>query len=73
MRVQVVSKYLTFAQEGLVPEINCPMDQGLLMCNLDDNDKIFLYCLSCNYKKYIGLDFYKKIEEKLKEIKNGTI
>lgn len=71
LRIQVVSKYLAFAQEGLVPEINCPMDQGLLMCNIDYDDKIFLYCLSCDYKKYLGTDFYKDIILKLEEIQNG--
>jgi len=71
LRVQVVSKYLAFAQEGLVPEINCPLDQGLLMCNVDNEDKIYLYCLSCEYKNFIGIDFYKKIKQNLEGIKNG--
>jgi DNA-directed RNA polymerase subunit M/transcription elongation factor TFIIS len=58
-----VSKYLTLAEEGLVSKVDCPLDQGLLMPNQDINDKIYLYCLSCDYKKEIGLDLYGRMEE----------
>jgi len=57
-----VSKYLTLAREGLVPQMDCPLDQGLLFANEDGEEQIFLYCLSCNYKKYIGIHLYKKME-----------
>ena len=63
MRIQIVSKYLTLAEEGLVSKVDCPLDQGLLMPNQDINDKIYLYCLSCEYKKEIGLDLYGRMEE----------
>ena len=58
-----MSKYLTLAEEGLVSKVDCPLDQGLLMPNQDINDKIYLYCLSCEYKKEIGLDLYGRMEE----------
>ena len=35
--------------------MDCPLDQGLLMCNLDFEDRVFLYCLSCEYKNFLGL------------------
>ncbi len=60
-QIQYVSKYLALSEEGLVPRIECPMDQGLLLCNEDINENIFLYCLSCNYKKTIGLEYYENI------------
>jgi len=63
LRIQIVSKYLTLAEEGLVSKVDCPLDQGLLMPNQDINDKIYLYCLSCDYKKEIGLDLYGRMEE----------
>lgn len=63
MQIQYVSKYLALAEEGLVPRIECPMDQGLLMPNQSDNDELYLYCLSCNYKKIIGTEYYGKIRE----------
>jgi len=50
-----VSKYLTLAREGLVPSMDCPLDQGLLFANLDLKDEVFLYCISCDYKKYIDI------------------
>ena len=66
-QIQYVSKYIALSQEGLVPKILCPMDQGLLFSNQDLEDNIFLYCLSCNYKKNIGLDFFDRILKQLKE------
>jgi hypothetical protein len=60
-QIQYVSKYIALSEEGLVPKVECPMDQGLLLCNQNEEDDIFLYCLSCNYKKVIGIDFYEKI------------
>ena len=63
MQIQYVSKYIALSEEGLVPRLECPMDQGSLLCNIDLEDNIYLYCLSCNYKNNIGLDVYKKIVE----------
>jgi hypothetical protein len=42
--------------------MECPMDQGLLLSNLDLEDNIFLYCLSCSYKKFIGEKAYADIK-----------
>jgi hypothetical protein len=63
MKIQYVSKYLSLSKEGLVPELLCPMDQGSLYPNQDVEDKIFLYCLSCNYKKNIGLEMYANLKK----------
>lgn len=56
---------MALSKEGLVPKLDCPIDQGLLFSNLDEEDKIFLYCISCDYKKYIGLTLYKSMEKYL--------
>ena len=61
MQIQYVSKYIALSQEGLVPRLECPMDQGSLLCNLDLEDNIYLYCLSCEYKNNIGLEVYEKL------------
>jgi DNA-directed RNA polymerase subunit M/transcription elongation factor TFIIS len=58
-----VSKYLTLAEEGLVAKMDCLLCQGLLMPNQDNNDKIYLYCLSCEYRNEIGLDQYDRMEK----------
>lgn len=68
MKIQYVSKYINLAEEGLAPKLDCPMDQGLLLCNQGVDDVIYLYCLSCEYKKNIGLDLYNKIKSEV--IKN---
>jgi hypothetical protein len=39
------------------------MDQGSLQSNLDLEDNIYLYCLSCDYKNNIGLEVYAKMEK----------
>jgi hypothetical protein len=66
LKIQIVSKYLALAEEGLVPGISCPVDQGPLLPNLDLNDTIYLYCLSCNYKNSMGLEVYDRIERTVK-------
>jgi len=63
MRLQYVSKYIALSEEGLVSKLECPLDQGLLMPNLDKDDTIYLYCLSCNYKNEMGLEVYDRIEK----------
>ena len=64
-----MSRYLDLSKEGLVPSLGCPMDQGLLFSNQDEEDKIYLYCLSCDYKKYIGVHLYKNMEGLINAIK----
>ena len=63
MQIQYVSKYITLSEEGLVPKLECPMDQGLLLSNQNIDDSIYLYCLSCEYKKNIGLSEYDRIKK----------
>jgi hypothetical protein len=69
MQIQYVSKYIALSEEGLVPRLECPMDQGSLYCNLNLNDEIYLYCLSCNYKNFIGISYYDKIVSIVKGVK----
>lgn len=71
MKVQYVSKYIALSEEGLVPKLECPMDQGPLLANMDLDDNIFLYCISCKYKNFIGISFYDKIVNMINEINNG--
>jgi hypothetical protein len=63
VRLQYVSKYIALSEEGLVSKLECPIDQGLLMPNLDNDDTIYLYCLSCKYKNNMGLEVYDRIEK----------
>lgn len=65
MKIQYVSKYIALSKKGLVSRMECPLDQGLLLCNQDFEDSVYLYCLSCNYKNYIGNELYKRIKEQV--------
>lgn len=62
MHIQYVSKYIALSEEGLVSRLECPLDQGLLFCNQDHDENIFLYCLSCDYKKQLGASYINKIK-----------
>lgn len=70
-KVQYVSKYIALSKEGLVPELLCPMDQGPLYSNLDLEDNIFLYCISCNYKRTVGILDYDNIVSLVEKAING--
>jgi hypothetical protein len=71
-KIQYVSKYIALSEEGLVPRLNCPMDQGLLLCNLSINEEIYFYCISCKYKQYLGNAMYDKIVDQVEKILNET-
>jgi hypothetical protein len=68
MKIQYVSKYLSLSREGLVPELLCPMDQGSLYPNQDGEDRVFVYCLSCNYKKVLGSKDYDNIVKAVENV-----
>lgn len=63
MQIQYVSRYIALSEEGLVSRLECPTDQGPLFVNQDLLDNIYLYCLECEYKKYIGLEFYNNLKK----------
>lgn len=67
-KIQYVSKYISLSQEGLVPTLQCPMDQGLLLCNLSENDDIYVYCLSCEYNSIMGLITIEKIKKEVEKV-----
>jgi hypothetical protein len=63
MKIQYVSTYIKLSEEGLVPKLLCPQDQGSLQCNGNGDDYIYLYCLECDYKNTIGITKYESIVE----------
>ncbi len=71
MKIQYVSKYISLSKEGLVPELLCPMDQGPLYSNLDSEDGVFLYCISCSYKRTVGILDYENIVSLVEKAING--
>jgi hypothetical protein len=73
MNFGVYRQYFLYQSDGLVPKIECGNDKTHLnvVPNLDSDDKVFLYCLECNYKKYPGLEFYKKLLKIVERLENG--
>jgi len=70
IKVQVLNAYKKLAEENIVPPLLCPSDQTDLYPNIDESDKVFLYCFSCTYKNYLGLEAYSKIEKAVIQNKN---
>ena len=68
MRIQYVSTYISMSKDGLVEKLLCPVDQSFLFSNQDLEDNIYLYCLDCNYKSYIGINTYQNI---VKEVESN--
>lgn len=64
MYIHIVKRYLILANNGIVEKYDCPMDpeHGSLQPNIDLNDKVFIYCLYCSYKRYLGIETLKDME-----------
>ena len=68
MQIQYVSRYIALSEEGLVVKMVCPFDQGPLFPNMDNDDRVFLYCLECNYKNFLGTSIYESMVRSVKRI-----
>ena len=70
MNIQKFSQYYQYSLKNKVLPIRCGLDpeHPILVPNLSDDDRIFLYCLGCNFKMYPGLELYKNIEFILEEL-----
>lgn len=67
MIIHIVKKYLWLAERNLVNPFLCPEDEehGRLYANQDLEEKVFLYCIFCNYKNYLGYTTLKSISEQV--------
>lgn len=72
MKIQYVSEYIKLSEEGLVSKLECPMDQGSLFPNMTIEEDIYMYCLSCSYRKDLGIDskYYSEIVKKVDDVRN---
>ena len=54
--MQELHAYNKMAQLGLAPEFACPVDDlhGEIVPWLDDEDNIYLWCIYCNAKVFLG-------------------
>lgn len=70
MNIKVFSKYYQLSLENKVLPILCSIDEkdGMLVPNLDEDDRVYLYCLGCNFKMWPGQELYNNIEFILEEL-----
>ena len=65
MLIQVFSQHMQLAQEGKITFLRCPMhplaEATFLMMHMQENDKIVLQCLACNYKVVAGKQLYENV------------
>jgi hypothetical protein len=69
INVYYVKRYLILADAEIIDRCDCPLDpeHGRLFANLDTNDKVFTYCIYCNYKNYLGLSTMQKMTKAVLE------
>lgn len=67
MDLYFIKRYLILADQGVFEKYECPLDEdhGRLYPNMDVNEKIFLYCIYCNYKKILGLNTLQEISRQV--------
>jgi hypothetical protein len=61
MLIQVIKEYILLSKDNSVPPFLCEWESehGLVYPNLDYDDRIYLYCLACDYKNYVGTETYE--------------
>jgi len=74
MKIQVFSEYYNLAQEGRVKPLSCPQhkeDEPAIfpLMHKEENDKIVLQCLACDYHVTAGQQLYENILSKIAEVK----
>lgn len=74
MKIQVFSEYYNLAQEGRVKPLSCPQHKNdepaiFPLVHKDENDKIVLHCLACDYTVIAGQQLYENILSQITEAK----
>lgn len=59
MDIRVVREFIKLYPDH--PYISCPDDKISLLTNLDEDDIVILYCMSCKFKTQVGYNLYDKI------------
>lgn len=66
LTIQEVHTYLQLAEKGIVAPLQCivnPDDHLGLLPDIDENENVYLYCLSCNSKLKPGLTLINTIKK----------
>lgn len=63
LTIQEVHYYDDLVKIGKALKINCPIDEtDIVISKLDEEDKVFFYCISCKTSFYPGLNTIEKIK-----------
>lgn len=63
-QLRVINDYRRLEREGQAPELQCDLDEGVLLHYVDHgNDHVFFECLSCGHRIYPGAAALERIEE----------
>lgn len=75
MDIREFRYYQFLAEKGLCEPIVCMNDpeHGILFSNIDNEDKIFLFCLGCDFSIYPGITFFDTIRKKIHEITKDLV
>lgn len=75
MDIREFKYYQYLAEQGYVEALKCIDDpeHGSLFGNIDSDDKLYLYCVACNYKLKPGLALTDRIRREIKEVSNDRI
>jgi len=74
MKIQIFSEYYNMAQEGRVKPLSCPKHKAdepaiFELIHKEQNDKVVLYCLACNYSVTAGQQLYENVLSQITEAK----
>jgi len=56
--ITIIHRYRKYVRDNLLPDLYCAKDDGThlpLVSRQDRDDKVSLYCLTCNWEKQAGL------------------
>lgn len=63
LTIQEVHYYNNLVKIGKALKINCPIDEtDIVVSKLDEEDRVFFYCISCKTSFYPGLNTIEKIK-----------
>jgi hypothetical protein len=56
--ITTIHRYRKYVRDNLLPDLYCAKNDGThlpLVSRMDQDDNVYLYCLTCDYEKQVGL------------------
>ena len=75
MDIREFRYYQYLAEQGYLESIVCydDVEHGSMLGNIDENDKLYLWCMSCNYRLYPGLVLEEKVRTSIKQVSKDNL